>query len=77
MFISILKIIALSTQANSSYIWANKSKNNIENDNNISSNKIDNRIVNLSNKTKVYKSFGIDFFIFKASLAFIKLKERL
>lgn len=43
-------------------------------DSSISDNKIDNKITNLLNIIK-NMSFGIGFFIFKASLAFIQLRK--
>ena len=40
---------------------------------NLSNNRIDNKIKNLSNITKVKKSFGTDFFTFRAKKVFIYL----
>lgn len=52
------------------YTNANNNERNTDSNNYINVDKIDDKITNLSNKTKVKKSFDKDFFISKASLTF-------
>lgn len=70
LFILILKIIGAIALIKLGYTNANNNKYNTNSNNYINVGKIDNKITNLSNKTKVKKSSNKDFFISKASLTF-------
>lgn len=69
------KTMALLTPARSGYIKVNKNEFDRKVSNGIDGSKINNRITNLSNSTKVNNSFGTGFFTSKASLIFTQLKK--
>lgn len=69
----ILEITILLVLAQISHIKINKNKFDID-DNSINNSKINKKIKNLLNSTKKI-SFRVNFFIFKASLAFISSKR--
>lgn len=70
-----LKIMTLLAIASPGWIIVYKNKSNTEDNKYVTNGKSNNRIANLSNSTKVKKSFEISFFTFEISLTFTLLKK--
>lgn len=74
LLILILKITITLALVQLGHIRVNRNVFDINDNSNINSNKINNKIVNLSNNIKKM-SYKAGFFIFKASLVFTQLRK--